>query len=115
MSLFETSSGKQRASAFSPLAERMRPENLEDFVGQVHLLGEGKPLRRQVERGDLTSLILWGPPGSGKTTLAGIIAHRVRCDFVRLKRRAFRHSRDQADHGRRRTRPHLRPPHDPLH
>ena len=84
MSLFETSSGKQRASASSPLAERMRPENLEDFVGQVHLLGEGKPLRRQVERGDLTSLILWGPPGSGKTTLAGIIAHRVRCDFVRL-------------------------------
>jgi putative ATPase len=65
-----------------PLAERMRPERLEDFVGQEHILGPGKPLRRQIERDELTSIILWGPPGVGKTTLARLIARMTRCEFI---------------------------------
>lgn len=65
-----------------PLADRMRPETLEEFVGQEHILGPGKPLRVQLERDQLGSIILWGPPGSGKTTLARIIARLTRSDFV---------------------------------
>jgi putative ATPase len=65
-----------------PLAERMRPHTLEDFIGQDHILGPGKPLRRQIERDELTSIILWGPPGVGKTTLAHLIAHVTRCEFI---------------------------------
>ena len=65
-----------------PLADRMRPERLEDFVGQEHILGPGKPLRAQIERDALSSMILWGPPGVGKTTLARLIAHLTRCEFV---------------------------------
>ena len=49
----------------SPLADRMRPEMIEEFVGQVHILGPGKPLRKQIERDEVASMILWGPPGSG--------------------------------------------------
>jgi putative ATPase len=60
----------------------MRPERLEDFVGQEHILGPGKPLRVQLDRGEISSMILWGPPGSGKTTLARLIARLTRCDFV---------------------------------
>ena len=69
-------------SAPRPLAERMRPERLEDFVGQEHILAPGKPLRAQIERDRLTSLILWGPPGTGKTTLATLIARQTKCAFV---------------------------------
>ncbi len=69
-------------SARRPLAERMRPTRLEDFIGQEHILGPGKPLRRQIERDELTSIILWGPPGVGKTTLARLIAHITRCEFI---------------------------------
>jgi putative ATPase len=65
-----------------PLAERMRPQRLEDFVGQLHILGPGKPLRVQIERDQLQSIILWGPPGVGKTTLARLIARLTRCEFV---------------------------------
>jgi putative ATPase len=65
-----------------PLAERMRPETLDQFVGQQHILGPGKPLRMQIERDQLGSIILWGPPGVGKTTLARIIARMTHCDFV---------------------------------
>jgi putative ATPase len=68
--------------ATRPLAERMRPATLEDFVGQQHILGPGKPLRRQIERDQLSSIILWGPPGVGKTTLARIIARLTHCDFI---------------------------------
>lgn len=60
----------------------MRPHTLEDYVGQEHILGHGKPLRLQIERDQLTSMILWGPPGVGKTTLARLIARHTRCDFV---------------------------------
>src|SRR5512142_2080753 len=66
----------------APLAERMRPRTLEEFVGQAHLLGEGKLLRRLIETDQLTSLIFWGPPGSGKTTLARIIAGATRAHFI---------------------------------
>jgi putative ATPase len=65
-----------------PLAERMRPATLEEFAGQQHILGPGKPLRVQIERDQLGSIILWGPPGVGKTTLARIIAHMAHSDFI---------------------------------
>lgn len=81
MSLFEDAPPKGPVAP-SPLAERMRPESLEEYLGQEHILGEGKPLRRQIERGELTSLILWGPPGVGKTTLARILARASGADFV---------------------------------
>jgi putative ATPase len=86
MSLFDTTppgheDGPEN-NARRPLAERMRPERLEDFVGQQHILGPGKPLRAQIERDELQSLILWGPPGVGKTTLARLIARLTKADFV---------------------------------
>ncbi len=65
-----------------PLADRMRPETLEDFTGQEHILAPGKPLRRQIEGDKVASVILWGPPGAGKTTLARIIAKRTHGDFI---------------------------------
>ena len=66
----------------APLAERMRPRTLEEFVGQEHLLAPGKLLRRLIEEDRLTSIVFWGPPGTGKTTLARIIALRTASDFV---------------------------------
>jgi putative ATPase len=68
--------------ALRPLADRMRPRTLDEFVGQQSLLGPGQPLRTQIERDDLSSMLLWGPPGCGKTTLARIIARLTRSDFV---------------------------------
>lgn len=67
-----------------PLAARLRPRNLEEFVGQRHILGPGKLLRRAIEADRITSVILYGPPGTGKTTLAHIIAHSTACHFERL-------------------------------
>jgi putative ATPase len=66
----------------APLAERVRPRSLDQFVGQEHLLGPGKLLRRLIETDQISSLILWGPPGSGKTTLARIIAHATSSHFI---------------------------------
>ena len=80
MSLFDTTAPADDSKR--PLADRMRPERLEDYVGQEHILGPGKPLRRQIERDELTSIILWGPPGVGKTTLARLIARLTRSEFL---------------------------------
>jgi putative ATPase len=86
VSLFDNTGPQEpeslQADGKRPLAERMRPEHLEDYIGQEHVLGPGKPLRRQIERDELTSIILWGPPGVGKTTLAKLIARVTRCEFI---------------------------------
>ena len=65
-----------------PLAERMRPTNLDEFIGQEHLAGNGKPIRRMIETGNITSMIFWGPPGCGKTTLATVIANSIDAEFI---------------------------------
>jgi putative ATPase len=83
MSLFHTIPSPGESSGGSrPLADRMRPRTLDEFVGQEHLVGPGKPLRTQIERDDTGSLIFWGPPGTGKTTLAKIIARMTKADFI---------------------------------
>jgi putative ATPase len=70
------------ADTTRPLADRMRPRTLDEYAGQEHLIGPGKPLRVQIERDDSGSLIFWGPPGTGKTTLAKIIANMTKADFI---------------------------------
>ena len=81
MSLFGASTiGEQKRA--TPLAERMRPQSLDEYVGQEHLLGPGKPLRLQIEQDDASSMIFWGPPGVGKTTLAKIIAVTTSATFI---------------------------------
>jgi putative ATPase len=85
MSLFDASplaAVKERGRGKAPLAERMRPRTLEEYVGQQHLLGAGKPLRLAIEQDDPASMIFWGPPGVGKTTLAKIIAQRTQASFI---------------------------------
>src|SRR5665213_4067636 len=82
MSLFDTTPPGREDDPHRPLAERMRPDTWEGFVGQQHILAPGKPLRVQIERDQLQSLILWGPPGVGKTTLARLIARLTRADFI---------------------------------
>ncbi len=82
--LFEEPREEAAIDPTAPLAERMRPRTLAEFVGQEHLLGEGKVLRRLVERKSLPSLILWGPPGSGKTTLARILSAESNAEFLAL-------------------------------
>lgn len=69
---------------FQPLAARLRPTSIDEFVGQKHLLAEGKPLRRAIEQGLIHSMILWGPPGTGKTTLARLMAERAHARFEKL-------------------------------
>src|SRR6266850_5713297 len=82
MSLFNPIPATQAANAQRPLAERMRPRTLDEFVGQEQILGLGKPLRTQIERDDPGSMIFWGPPGVGKTTLAKIIANVTKAEFI---------------------------------
>jgi putative ATPase len=80
MNLFQPTPDAQVTQ--SPLADRMRPRTLDEFVGQEHLVGPGKPLRLQMERDDAGSMLFWGPPGTGKTTLAKIIAAMSRAEFI---------------------------------
>src|SRR3977135_1231400 len=80
-SLFPDEDAPSR-EATAPLAERMRPKTFDEFVGQEELLAPGKPLREAIERDLLQSIILWGPPGTGKTTLARIIAETTKARFV---------------------------------
>ena len=69
---------------YRPLADRLRPQTLDEYVGQPHLLGAGAPLRRALESGRPHSMILWGPPGTGKTTLARLVASRANAEFISL-------------------------------
>ena len=95
----------------APLAERLRPRTLDEMVGQSHLIGEGKVLRRLIENDQLASVIFWGPPGTGKTTLAQVIAGSTRSRFVFFSavlqgvkevREIFAKAREEkAYHGRR--------------
>src|SRR5246500_2072169 len=82
MSLFQPLPEPPQSKGARPLADRMRPRSLEEFAGQEHILGSGKPLRMQIERDDPGSIIFWGPPGVGKTTLAQIIAHLTKAEFI---------------------------------
>lgn len=97
-------------NAFQPLAARMRPENLAQYIGQQHLLAAGKPLPRAIEAGHLHSMILWGPPGTGKTTLAEVIARYANADVERISavtsgvkeiREAIERARQNRNAGRR--------------
>ena len=83
MSLFQPIPNASGATDTTrPLADRMRPRTLDEYVGQEHLIGPGKPLRTQVDRDETGSLIFWGPPGTGKTTLAKIIANMTKAEFI---------------------------------
>jgi putative ATPase len=82
MGLFRTIEGQNEPLAGRPLADRMRPQALDEFLGQEDLLGPAKPLRTMIERDELGSMLFWGPPGCGKTTLARIIARKTRSEFV---------------------------------
>ena len=91
----------------TPLASRVRPVSLEEFVGQEHLLGPGKMLRQLIERDQISSMIFWGPPGVGKTTLASIIAGRTKADFINFSAvtsgiKEIREVMNQAENSRRR-------------
>jgi putative ATPase len=82
MGLFSGLPEPETAAGLQPLAERMRPRTLDEFIGQEKLLGPGKPLRVQIETDNLSSMLFWGPPGCGKTTLARLIARLTRSEFV---------------------------------
>jgi len=103
MSLFDALPG---GSMTAPLASRLRPQELADFIGQEHLLGQGKMLRQLIEKDQISSMIFWGPPGVGKTTLAGIIAKRTKADFINFSAvtsgiREIKEVMNQAEEGRK--------------
>ncbi len=81
--LFDAAAEKRR-SLLQPLADRMRPRSLDELAGQTHLVGAGKPLRYLIESDEVPSMIFWGPPGSGKTTLAKLMAHKTKSVFIEL-------------------------------
>src|SRR5699024_12138498 len=76
----------RRSSDLAPLASRLRPSSLEEFAGQEHLVGKGRILRQLIEKDQISSMIFWGPPGVGKTTLASIIAGKTKAEFVNFSR-----------------------------
>ena len=82
MGLFQGTPDPRNGDRTRPLADRMRPRTLDEFAGQEQLVAPGKPLRAQIERDDIGSLIFWGPPGTGKTTLAKIIASMTKAEFI---------------------------------
>jgi putative ATPase len=82
VSLFRAIEPQEESAGPRPLADRMRPQTLDECIGQEDLLGPGKPLRVQIERDNIGSMLFWGPPGCGKTTLARVIANRTRSDFI---------------------------------
>jgi putative ATPase len=82
LGLFRAIEPQEEPLAGRPLADRMRPQTLDEFMGQEELLGPGKPLRTQIERDDMSSMLFWGPPGCGKTTLARIIARQTKSEFI---------------------------------
>lgn len=103
---------KKNDFRFAPLADKMRPKNLADFVGQKHLLGKGKPLRKLIEKGEISSMILWGPPGSGKTSLARLVARYTKSHFEEFSavtagvadvRQIIREAKDRLKFNQKRT------------
>ena len=92
----------------APLAARLRPRTLDEIVGQQHLLGPGKVLRRLIESDHISSMIFWGPPGVGKTTLARVIAHHTKAAFYRLFRCDQRHQGDSGSDAAGRGQPEIR-------
>ena len=106
MGLFRAIPEEEEPQAGRPLADRMRPQTLDEFIGQEELLGPGKPLRTQIERDDLSSMLLWGPPGCGKTTLARIVARSTRSEFIPFSAvlagiKEIKEVMAQAEHARR--------------
>jgi putative ATPase len=104
--LFQAIPAEEEPQAGRPLADRMRPQTLDEFIGQEDLLGPGKPLRTQIERDDLSSMLLWGPPGCGKTTLARIVARSTRSEFIPFSAvlagiKEIKEVMAQAEHARR--------------
>jgi len=107
---FEKPQVSKKSDLQKPLADRVRPQNLEEFVGQTHLVGPGRILRKAIEEDDLVSMIFWGPPGTGKTTLARIIAQETHSDFFAISavtagvadvRKILNHARKNRRLGRR--------------
>ncbi|MFN8897846.1 MAG: AAA family ATPase, partial [Pseudomonadota bacterium] len=111
-SLFDAApvAGPQAAPAGAPLAERLRPQHLDEVIGQPDLLGPGRPLRVALESGHVPSMILWGPPGTGKTTLARLLARATGAHLVVLSAvlagvKDIRDAVEQAEAQRARGRP----------